>query len=318
MSLLAQQLRSSTGSRVVFGPERNHVEGRRAENDSRPLWDTARVSNRWRSGAIWACLRFVLVLQILWAIPPIGSGALGAEYEVDFSNSRFDNARLRLMGPGAPTLVRPSPDGLVISMPRGSNADEVGFAPRFSLRGDFEITLQYELLQIAQPKEGYGVGPTVYIITVSEEEDAATVGRMHRVEEGQVHSTHLARTPGGEGRRHHDVRFFENDTRRGLLRLTRVGDQLRFAASAGGEADFRTLRELRFSTGDVRLVRVALMRNGAGPEIPAEVRLKHFSIRADQFPDYSDSRWRLWLGLAVLFGLVGIGIGGVVWRRKRG
>jgi|GEM_PF-920625 len=280
----------------------------------------ARVSSGWRSGAVGARLRFALLLPILWAILPIGSGLLGAEYEVDFRNSRFDNARLRLMGPGAQTLIRPSPDGLVISMPRGSHADEVGFAPRFSLRGDFEITLEYELIRIAQPKEGYGVGPTVYIITVSEEEDAATVGRLHRVEEGQVHSTHLARTPGGEGRRHHDVGFFQNDTRRGLLRLTRVDDRLRFAASAGGEADFRTLRETSFSTGDVRLVRVALMRNGAGPEIPAEVRLKRFSLRAEQFPDSSDSRWwlGLGLGLAVLIGLGGIGMGGVVWRRKRG
>lgn len=246
------------------------------------------------------------------------SVAVGAQYEVDFLNSQFDNARLRMMGPGAPTLITSSAEGLVMSLSQGTRTNELGFAPRFKLRGDFEITLQYELKQITQPKKGYGVGTSMYILTESEEEHGATIGRLYRVKEGQVHSTHLVRTPGGIGDRKNQVWFFESDTQCGQLRLTRSGDRLTFAAAEGDGGEFQTLQEANFTGADVRLVRVALTRNGAGADVPAAVVLKRFTIQAQRFlKDDGSSRWGLWLAIALLTGILGIAIGAVVrWRRR--
>jgi hypothetical protein len=242
-----------------------------------------------------------------------GSGA--AEYTLDFRNHTFDNRRLRLIGTGATSLLKPASEGLSVALPAGTALDEVGFAPRFRLRGDFQITLDYKIADVTRPKQGYGVGPGIYVMTASEDRQAATLGRVFRVKEGHVFTTHQARESDGDGSRQQSVRFFDTDTDEGQLRLERIGNRLQYSV-AGSDGSWRMLHETDFTDADVTLARIALNRNGAGDTIPATVLFRSAVIRADRFVGDDDGFAMGWLALALLV-LGGLSAAGVWLVRKR-
>jgi hypothetical protein len=244
-----------------------------------------------------------------------GSGA--AEYTLDFRNHSFDNRRLRLIGTGATSLLKPASEGLSVALPAGTNLDEVGFAPRFRLRGDFQITLDYRISELTRPKQGYGVGPGIYVMTASEDRQAATLGRVFRVKEGHVFTAHHARESDGDSPRQQSVRFFDTDTDEGQLRLERIGSRLQYSV-AGSDGSWRMLHETEFTDGDVTLARIALNRNGAGDKIPATVVFRSAVIRADRFVGDDDEFAMGWLALALLvLVLGGLSAAGVWLVRKR-
>src|SRR5438128_2650508 len=80
------------------------------------------------------------------------------EFYHDFRNKDNLDANFKLVGPEAAKRVKPEPEGLRITLPaKQKNPDAVGVAPKFSIKGDVEITVGYEILQADQPKEGWGV-----------------------------------------------------------------------------------------------------------------------------------------------------------------
>lgn len=244
-----------------------------------------------------------------------GSGA--AEYTLDFRNHSFDNRRLRLIGTGATALLKPASEGLSVSLPAGTALDEVGFAPRFRLRGDFQITLDYKMVDVTRPKQGYGVGPGIYVMTASEDRQAATLGRVFRVKEGHVFTAHQARESDGDGSRQQSVRFFDTEADQGQLRLERIGNRLQYSV-AGSDGSWRMLHETEFTDADVTLARMALNRNGAGDTIPATVLFRSAVIRADRFVGDDDQFAMGWLALLLLVLVLGGSSAAGVWLvRKR-
>lgn len=242
---------------------------------------------------------------------------LREEYTVSFDGGRFDNRQLQLVGDGAASFVAPTAEGLRIRIPRTqSSAREVGFAPRFTVHGDFEIVASYKLIKLNDPDRGYGVGPSIYIDTVSADKAAATVARIKRPKEGDIYNAHNAWTPrnaaAGEARKQ-SVRFFKTDVQEGKLRLVRSGKKLRYFVSEGGKGDFRQIREVTFTGGDVRLIRVSLSRNGAGT--PAEVLWKDFTVRAEAIQRESGKDGALW-GVAVMTGVLLLAAMGGWWRYR--
>jgi len=111
--------------------------------------------------ALWALTLAAFVLS--W----LGGRCAAEEFRFDFRNSQFDNEALRLFGSGTSQFVKPTKKGLAISAPKDKQVKELGFGPKFTLRGDFEITAGFEITKFDDPDAGYGVGPSLYIATNS-------------------------------------------------------------------------------------------------------------------------------------------------------
>jgi hypothetical protein len=242
---------------------------------------------------------------------------LGGEERFDFRGSQFDNARLKILGEGTARLVAPEADGLRVVIPQSAPVEEVGFGPKFGLRGDFEIVATFEIVQISSPKNGYGVGPRIYITTATEDEQAATVARLKRVREGDVFSAHRARylaTEQGERRRDHMTATVPTTAKVGRLGLRRIGTNLQFLATEGEAEMAASIRSVSFTDADVSSVRISLHTGGANTA--GDVRWKDVLIRADEFvqPRGSRTAGRL-LALGALLAAVVLGIAG--WRSRR-
>ncbi len=273
-------------------------------------------------GSCSFALRVAIVLSVCGAA--VASDKKNVEsLTLDFRTSQFDNDNLRLFGSGTSQFVKPTKEGLAISAPKDKQVKELGFGPKFTLRGDFEITASFEIMKLDDPDAGYGVGPSLYIATNSPAEDAATVARLKRIKEGDVFSTHSATSiPQSEGKpkREHSVKMFDTTAKAGRLRLVRKGKTLRYLVSeAGPEAEFRELKQLEFTDADVTLVRVSLNRNGAGT--PAEMRWLDFAVTAktlvgrSQPPAAVDSP--VWPWVAVATGLVLLVAVVWLWRKSK-
>src|SRR5688572_19924195 len=94
-----------------------------------------------------------LLLVLGWPAPAAAAPAAGLDQ--DFRDARFDNDALSLFGKNSGQLVKRTPAGLFVRIPpklEGQGA--VGIALRPRIRGDFEITASYRLLEFATPPSG--------------------------------------------------------------------------------------------------------------------------------------------------------------------
>lgn len=258
---------------------------------------------------------------LFWVAGLLGAGAVltasGEEQRFDFRESRFDNARLRLLGEGIAELLVPERDGLRVTIPQGAAVEEVGFAPRFGLRGDFEIIVTVEVIDLPTPTSGYGVGPRIYIAAATEDEQAATVARLRRIREGDVFSAHNARylaTKDGGRERKHKIFFVPAAGKVARIGLRRTGTKLQYLASEGDGAIPVEISSWTFTAADVPSVRISL--HGHGAAAAGEVRWNDVVIRADEFvrPRTSHGAGRV-LALGALLASIAVGIG--VWRYRR-
>lgn len=263
------------------------------------------------------------VLFVLYGV--ILAGPAGAEPEkslverrFDFRGAQVDNLQLRPVGPGATNFLAPTADGMRIAVPALEGGADIGVAARFAIGGDFEITATYELVDVPKPDAGYGVGPSLHVRISSAGDDAATIGRLHRLAEGQVCSAHYATTPASAApgtQRRHRVRLAASSAKSGKLRLVRSEGILRYLVADGEGDEFRLIDGVETTQGPIEEIRVVLARNGAST--PAEVLLKEFTIRAEQV--FEPTPWAGWGGRAaiVVLALAALGGGLWYWRKRR-
>jgi hypothetical protein len=203
----------------------------------------------------------------------------GAEYRWDFRTGHFDNLSLEPHGKGAVNLLRPTERGLQISLPVGKPSGFVGFAPRFKVRGDFEISLTFEIEQMTTPESGYGSGVSIYVTTESEGQPAANLGRMRRVGGKDVLSTFTANAV--DGKRQTSVKLFDTTADSGTLRIQRTGAEVIYLVSEEG-GPVRQLISTPFDTGDVILLRFGV--NQSDPQSFVRACVQEISITADELP----------------------------------
>lgn len=234
------------------------------------------------------------------------------EFSLDFRGKGFDFARLQLLGEGAERHVRLESGGLHIVLPDNQKLPVLGATPRFRVRGDFEITAEFEILKLGKPTAGNGSGATLYVIADSNGKEAGSIGRVSRVREGDVFFAMHGATPS-DGQRKYETRCAPSQARVGRLRLVRTGSVLRCLYAAGKSSEFEELMETPFSRAD--LVQVRLGADGGGTACEVDVVWKQVSIRAEGLPSANEtgSGTSWYVGGVLVFGLAA----GAwwVWRR---
>jgi hypothetical protein len=241
-----------------------------------------------------------------------------AEISHDFRGQPYDPALFRTTGPGASIAIRPDSRGLRITLPpEHGMKPAVGVVLRSGFQGDFEITMDYEILQADPTTAGYGAGVTLYITMVSYTKEAATIGRLVDKDGSPFFMSHRATTPSGGNREHSGGERFPASAPAGKLRLVRNDSTLTYLVADGDSDEFAEIYETELGVEDIDMVRFAA-ENGGSPTL-VDVLIKSVSVSAgdagapEQLPP-RPSPWPLRISLGV--GAVLLGGGYWYWRRR--
>jgi hypothetical protein len=261
----------------------------------------------------------------------VSASAQAATYEWDFHNGHFDNVSLVPMGNGAVNLLAPTNAGLRITVPAGHDIKAVGFSPRFTLRGDFEITAEFTIVSRTPPKSGHGTGPSVYLSTGSTQDPAASLGRLLRPDGRDIHGLFAARLD--EGKRIPTAKLINVPNAKsmtGKLQLRRTKDQITYSTADGRGSALRELATLPFSDGEVTMLRIGVSQSDSQsgavvvlhnvkieaaelPHLPSEPsRTGQLYRPRYQAPPAPPSRRWLWQSLVAL----GVALAAGLWWRK--
>jgi len=204
-------------------------------------------------------------------------------YAWDFRNGHFDNLSLVPMGPGAVNLLRPSRDGLQIIIPAGYDVKTVGFSPRFKIKGDFEITLEFTILSRTLPLSGFGTGPSLYLSTGSTHDSAASLSRVFRPDGRDLYGAFAAQVK--DGLRQPSAKLFEapfGQPLTGKLQLKRIKQDIHYSVADHAWSPLREIAILPMAESEVTLLRIGVSQSD--PNSAAKVILHNIQVQADNLP----------------------------------
>jgi RNA polymerase sigma factor (sigma-70 family) len=209
--------------------------------------------------------------------------------ERTFRDQQFDVTVFRLSGPGPMRYIRREVEGLRIALPPEAGPGEpIGVQLRHPVRGDFELEVTLQSLEIARPLRGPGAGATVYFFLDSADEDGVWFGKMHDPQAGAVFAVGH-RIKRGNERHDNFVKKMPARTDAGLchLRVSRRGSSFSMSGADGMDDEFRPLGA--FDIGDEQLSIVRLAADPAWSTSNAvDVRLIDFTLSAEEIVGYEE------------------------------
>jgi Protein of unknown function (DUF1583) len=244
--------------------------------------------------------------------------AFAEEFTYAFRGSRWDEKMFRPTGPNTLRALQVDSGGLRITLGSSrTNSVPVGLCTRFGVRGDFEISMTFEILRIDKPPRGNGAGASIWVSMASSTRDAAGVARLVRPGGEQAFTTFWAKTPVGQKREYYGGKSLSAQTQSGKLRLVRKGAELTFLIAQSPTSAFQELYKSDWGTDDLDIVRFAA-EDGGSPAL-VDVRIKDVRIRADDFgaaisaPPQSRRAAMWWMTGALI--VLGAAVG--FWWRQR-
>lgn len=260
-----------------------------------------------------------------------GSRACADEFYHDFRSGTLPRG-LALFQAKKEGVVKIEPEGLRITVPKDWEHPfgGVGVSTTFGLKGDFEITTTFEILEAETPPAGFGVGVTLRVVKAEPSNELANLSRVVRAKDRQVVLwSRSVEIPGAKPK--YPEGAVPCTDKVGRLRLKRVGPMLHYLWAPGTEGgEFKEIKNLEFGDNDIK--RVVLV--GFNGRQPANADVRFFDLRIDSGadnpapqpaaapvvgPPADRPRSYWWLITAVsAAALVGIALAiGVVVRRRR-
>jgi hypothetical protein len=208
------------------------------------------------------------------------------EFYQSFKGPPWDPQLFKVAGRDAEQCVRSEPAGLRITLPAGVPGEYIwkGLVALCVVQGDFEITVNYEILK--EPEAPEARHSARFSLGISLDKPKKNMASFSR----QV-SPKFARTQfltwlslwneaAGKDQTRADV--FPTLAKSGQLRLVRSGDILSYHAAEGFDREFTRLQEYPLGKEDLKEVRVGGATDG--PEASLDVRVFDLRIRAAALP----------------------------------
>jgi hypothetical protein len=209
------------------------------------------------------------------------------------------------------------PAGLRITLPReyagppgffGERPD-TGVAVAVGVKGDFEITVSYEILQEPEPEDA-GLPQTRISLDLGVDRATNTVTVLSRRVEKTGGAQFLAWVSvwkEADGKNDSAWKEFPALAKTGRLRIVRTGAELSYYAAEGPKGEFVLLQRCAFSPANLEDVRLTGSTGGARAAL--DVRLTDLSIRAESLqkttePGTRQTGPRNWLAISFAFTLV--------------
>lgn len=203
------------------------------------------------------------------------------EFQYAFGGGELHPALTRF-GPNAAQAMANKPGGLLIALSADrQEKGAVGIEPRFGISGDFEITLDYEILSVEKPSTGIGAGVKLWGQIQSGEFQAITLGHMMDPE-GKIEFGAIFAEGRDVKKRQYKQKVLSTEAKRGRLRLARTGSELSFLAAEEDKDAFQEIQRVSAGRGDVTPLRISANTSGAACGVT--VRLANLRIRAEDLP----------------------------------
>ena len=219
------------------------------------------------------------VAGLLFAAVCLVSVVSAEEITQIFRGKTYDPNYFRPTGPNAAAIIRPDSRGLRITLPTDHGIKPpVGLVLRSGIKGDFQATMEFEILQVEKPTGGTGAGISLWITIVSYTKEAATIGWLLKPGGEKVFFSHRATTPIGGQREHHggEPRFTSETT--GKVRLVRAGTRLTYLVAAGQSEVFEEIFDSEIGTDDLNTLRFAADNGGSSTLV--DVRIREINVVA--------------------------------------
>jgi len=258
---------------------------------------------------------------VLFALvpPPATAGEMKDELKVDAAHPAVLRTRFATYGYHPELSIFTESGGIRFRLPAGvAGVGQTGVYSQFSLSGDCEVVLNYELIHVQEPRDGYGSGLGL-AFDAGDEGGRALVQRVHKPKE---ESGYVLQTgPAGPGSKVEETyQFVASKAQKGRIGLRRVKKELIFLASDDPLAPPEEIGRRPFSDGTVRAVR--LFADAGGAPTALHVRVLDVEMRAEEItggvPRKEAKGWGWWWLLA-LAPAAGAGLlvwGWRVWRRR--
>jgi hypothetical protein len=268
--------------------------------------------------------------------PPAPRTDLAKEYYWPFKGEPADRQYLELSQENPEQIVRFEADGLRIKLPKGNprGGRACGLTVNLPLKGDFEISLNFEILEEPEQADAGQFGTALTVIVNLQQQQwtaagcyrgvAAAQGTQFRVwttlgepvafqqvmvfRDGKVHAQPAPPVIRESGTRD---RKFPTQAKTGRIRLARTGSKVAFWVAEGANADFKLLEESPFRDADVDRIRISGCTGG--PQAAFDARITDLRIKTGSLvmvpaeaPQQGLEAPRSWLWLVAL--LTGAGV----------
>jgi serine/threonine protein kinase len=211
------------------------------------------------------------------------------EYYHSFKDHPDDRQGLEVIGPDADECVKFEPAGLRITLPAGyagppgfhGERPDTGVVIPVGVKGDFEITAGFEILQEPAPADA-GLPQTRLTLDAGVDRANNTVTTLSRRVEaggGTQFLTWAIRWDEGEGKHQANYNSFPTQARTGRLRLVRSGSVVSYYAAEGTDGEFTLLQKYLFTGGDLEDVRL-VASTGADAKAALDGRFTDVRIHA--------------------------------------
>jgi hypothetical protein len=263
-------------------------------------------------------MRYFLVLAaVVLATQPAPAGEMKDELKVDAAHPTVLRTRFATYGYHPESSLLSDPAGLRFKLPSGvKGVGQTGIYSQFSLSGDCEVILNYELVHVQEPSDGYGSGLGL-AFDAGDEGGRAIIQRVlkPKKESGYVLQTGPL-TPGSKMTETYQL--VPCEAQKGRIGLRRVKKELIFLATDDPAAEPEEIERRPFTEGTIRAVR--LFADAGGSPTALHVRASEIQMRAEEITGGVPRReaggwgWR-WLWVLAPVGGVGLLIWG--WRAYR-
>jgi serine/threonine-protein kinase len=239
----------------------------------------------------------------------------------DFREGLDKYPALSLRGPEADAVTKTDARGLRIQLPaQRRDASPVSLELPHRLRGDFDISLGYELLAVGTPVPEFGAGIKLQLWLDTPSYLSVLISRSKKPAREDFGSHRIVKN-------HNDTDTYLNNVHAkatrpsGRLRLKRTGSQLMYLVAEEG-AEFKLLQTVDIGTADVHKLRAD--GHTMYKPIALDARLTDLVVEANQFPNglpsaqtpdstaaSAKARPRAWLTAALIAVLVIVLLAGV-------
>tara|TARA_E500000305_G_scaffold46333_1_gene36042 strand:- start:19974 stop:20852 length:879 start_codon:yes stop_codon:yes gene_type:complete len=246
------------------------------------------------------------------------SVVVAEEFTYDFAHAEWEPLVFRPIGTKAGHPGKQTEEGVVLIAPNEkSKKSQVGYATRFAVKGDFEITVGYKLLETPRPEKGYGSGLMIKLFKTDNERinfsrSLKTDGE-HKlstamwIKKKDVWTPLVERVPA------------EQDY--GELKIVRKNATVTFFVKEGEALEFKELRQVQF--GPQPLQRIEILADTGGDQQPLKILLTRLTMNADEMldsaapPPVVKTFWTTWTITGTAIAVILVLLGSFIWYQRR-